>query len=134
MLEEGTIEEKPVVTTTPPITEMKPETQVAIVAMAEKAAEMIKTELAPVELIPPVTTPPAVTTPETTIMPVTTPATTAEPVTEIPSEMKIVITASKSSIMIGLQKADCDPQFYQVKDLLGAVKGIPVFLGMAMKV
>jgi cell division septation protein DedD len=48
--------------------------------------------------------------------------------------MKIVITASKSSITIGLQKADCDPQFYQVKDLLGAVKGIPVFLGMATKV
>jgi hypothetical protein len=117
--------------------ELKPEnTLPAVTATAAAAPETAATEATPenaqvpVELIPPEQ--PAVSAVTLAATPET--AAPAEPVTEIPSEMKIVITASKSSILIGLQKADCDPQTYQVKDLLGAVKGIPVFLGMAMKV
>lgn len=49
-------------------------------------------------------------------------------------EIKIVITANARTVLIGIQRTDCDPQIYQVKDLAGAVKGIPTFLGMAEKV
>ena len=60
------------------------------------------------------------------------------PVTPAPvklnDDLRIVITRRKGDVMIGLQRAETDPQFYQVKDLDAAVKGIPAFLSMADKV
>lgn len=56
------------------------------------------------------------------------------PAAVLSDDIRIVITRNKGDVMIGLQRADCDPQFYQVKDLEAAVKGIPAFLGMADKV
>lgn len=69
------------------------------------------------------------------------PATEAKPIVQVKpvdlknytTDIKIVVTVSKNSVMIGLQKSECDPRFYQVKDLEGAIKGIPVFLDMAEK-
>ena len=40
-------EEKSLMTTTSPITELKPETAAAVVEVAEKAAEMIKADIHP---------------------------------------------------------------------------------------
>lgn len=48
-------------------------------------------------------------------------------------DIKIVITSEKGITIIGLQKPGCDPLSYEVKDLAGAVKGIPAFLNMAME-
>ena len=63
-----------------------------------------------------------------------TPEETEKPKPNPEVDIKIVITSNTKGTMIGLQKTNCDPQFYQVKDLAGAVKGIPVFLDMAEKV
>jgi hypothetical protein len=83
---------------------------------------MIKAESAPVELKPP--DPAAVSTPA--------PA-AAKPADTSSEESKIVITLTKVGGIVGIQRGNFDPQFFQVKDLPAALTGIPAFMGIATK-
>jgi hypothetical protein len=48
-------------------------------------------------------------------------------------DLKIVIMSNDRGTMVGMQKTNCDPQFFPVKDLADAVKSIPDLLDMALK-
>ena len=48
-------------------------------------------------------------------------------------ETKIVITIKDTGGVVGISRTECDPQFFQVKDLPAALAGIPVFLPVAEK-
>jgi hypothetical protein len=128
-------EEKSLVTTTPPITELKPETAAAVVEVAEKAAEMIKADIppaaAPVELIPVENAPthPNAQTlgrePETGEVKPTGP----KPVLRAAPKIKIVINHYAGAALVGVQRGDADPIFTLVNgSIKDAVARIPDLL------
>jgi hypothetical protein len=133
--EEQTQEQAALVTTTPSVTEMKPETAAAVVEVAEKAAEMIKAEapVAPgaVELIPAGNAPahPNAQTlerePETgEIKPAG-----VKPVLKAAPKIKIVINHYAGAALVGVQRGDADPIFTLVNgSIKDAVARIPDLL------
>jgi hypothetical protein len=124
----------PVVTTTPPVTEMNKETQAAVVEVAAKAVEMIKTETSPQEPQKPIDITPETKT-EVTQEPVELKPAAAEktqPVS-VKGETKIVITLNEMGGIVGIQRGNFDPQFYQVKDLPAAIAGMTTFMSLAEK-
>jgi hypothetical protein len=53
------------------------------------------------------------------------------PVPADAKDLRIVITSNDEDTLVGMQQTGCDPVFYHVKDLAGAVKSIPKLLEMA---
>jgi hypothetical protein len=59
------------------------------------------------------------------------PVTPQTPVSAETKDLRIVITSNDEDTLVGMQQGGCDPLFYHVKDLAGAVKSIPKLLEMA---
>jgi len=128
-------EEKSLVTTTPPITELKPETAAAVVEVAEKAAGMIKAETppaaAPVELIPAENAPTHPNAQTLEREPETGEVKPAgvKPVLKAAPKIKIVINHYAGAALVGVQRGDADPIFTLVNgSIKDAVARIPDLL------
>jgi hypothetical protein len=119
----------PVVTTTPPLTEMKPETQAAVIEMAGKAAEMIKAESPAAVPVPSVVPGPVELIPEKAPVAATPVKKAAES-----TRIKIVITHYNGAATVGIQRTGTDPVFFIVPGaILDASKAMPDLLIRASK-